>query len=134
LVDFNSLNYSQQQTDARSPLLFQNTSATFISLSANIGYNFKSDKTKWFGSLYVGAGYLNTGEPRVVLSSPSVVVQSTVRQSSILGRTGFRVGYKTSSDFFQTLYFDASYWRSSATIQGGKVQGISILVGTRIVV
>lgn len=131
-VDFNSLKYNQRTLDAQSPYLFQNTNSTLLMLGLNIGYNFNNPNTKWSGFTYLGSGYLNIGEPRVKLEKGNNIVQSVVNQSSIFGRGGFRIGYKTNSSFFQTLYLDTTYWTSAATVQGGKVGGISILIGTRL--
>jgi hypothetical protein len=131
-IDYNALKYNQRNIDASSPYLFQNTSSTLLLLGLNIGYNFNKTSTKWSGFTYLGSGYLNIGEPRVKLEKGNTIVQSVVNQSSVFGRGGFRIGYKTNSSFFQTLYLDTTYWTSSATVQGGKVSGISILVGTRL--
>lgn len=131
-IDFNSLKYNQQNIDAQSPYLFQNTSSTLLRLGLNIGYNFNNPNTKWSGLTYLGTGYLNIGEPRVTLEKGNAIVQSVVNQSSVFGRGGFRIGYKTNSSFLQMLYLDTSYWTSSAIVQGGKVNGISILIGTRL--
>jgi Outer membrane protein beta-barrel domain len=131
-IDFNSLKYNQQKTDNNSPYLFQNTSSNVLMLGANFGYNFNKTTDKWLASVYLGSGFLNIGEPRITLKNANTIVQSTVSQSNIFGRTGARFGYKTSSTFFQTLYLDFGYWTSPATVQNGKVQGISLLIGTRI--
>jgi hypothetical protein len=131
-VDFNSLNYNQRNIDTHSPYLFQNTSSTLLILGLNIGYNFNKTTSKWSGFTYFGSGYLNIAEPRVILKNANTIVQNIVNQSSIFGRGGLRIGYKTGSSFFQTIYIDTSYWTSSVISQGGNVNGISILFGTRI--
>jgi hypothetical protein len=133
-VDFNSLKYNQKVLDNNSTLLFTNTNSTLLTIGANIGYNFTEPDAKWLLSTYVGSGYFNIGEPRATLVNNRTVLQSTVNQSSIFGRLGFRVGYKTPSAFFQTLYINAEYWSSPAVIQGGKANGVSFFVGTRMVI
>lgn len=131
-IDFNSLTYNQQNIDANSPYLFKNTNSTLLLLGLNIGYNFNKPQTRWSALTYLGSGYLNIAEPRVTLANSNTIVQSVVIQSNIFGRSGIRIGYKTGSSFFQTIYLDTSYWTSSVLAQGGKVNGTSILFGTRI--
>jgi hypothetical protein len=131
-IDFNSLKYNQQDIDASTPYLFQNANSSLLMVGLNIGYNFNKPNIKWSGFVYLGSGYLNIGEPRVKLEKENTIVQSVVNQSSIFGRGGFRVGYKTNSAFFQTLYLDTTYWTSAASVQGGKVGGLSIFIGTRL--
>ena len=131
-VDFNALKYNQQNIDANSSYLFQNTNSTILVLGSNIGYNFNKSNTKWSAFTYLGSGYLKIGEPRVTLENGNTIVQSVINQSNIFGRGGVRIGYKTNSSFFQTLYLDTTYWASAAKVQGGNVKGISILIGTRL--
>ena len=131
-VDFNALTYNQQHIDDNSPFLFQNTNSTLLVVGLNIGYQFAKPTTRLSGFAYVGSGYLNIGEPRVTLNSANTVVQSVSNKSNIFGRGGFRVGYKTNSAFFQTLYLDTTYWASPTTVQGGHVKGFSVLFGTRV--
>lgn len=131
-IDFNSLTYNQQNIDANSPYLFQNTNSTLLMLGFNIGYNFHKSDTKWSVFTYLGSGYLNIAEPRVTLANSNTIVQSVVSQSNIFGKGGLRIGYKTGSSFFQTVYLDTSYWASSVVAQGGNVNGISVLIGTRL--
>jgi hypothetical protein len=131
-IDFNSLKYNQQKLDTYSPYLFQNTSINLLLLGINLGYNFNKPTDKWLASIYLGSGFLNISEPRITLNNASTIVESTLSQANIFGRTGARFGYKTKSAFFQTLYLDLGYWTSPATVQGGNVQGISILIGTRV--
>jgi hypothetical protein len=131
-IDFNALTYNQQNIDAKSPYLFQNTNSTLLMLGLNIGYNFHKSDIKWSVFTYLGSGYLNIAEPRVTLANSNTIVQSVVSQSNIFGKGGLRIGYKTRSSFFQTLYLDTSYWASSVIAQGGNVNGISVLIGTRL--
>jgi hypothetical protein len=131
-VDFNALTYNQQHIENNSPYLFQNTNSTLLVVGLNIGYQFAKPNTRLSGFAYVGSGYLNIGEPRVTLNSANTIVQSVSNTSNIFGRGGFRIGYKTNSAFFQTIYVDTTYWASPAVAQRGNVKGISILIGTRI--
>lgn len=131
-LDFNSLKYNQQNIDANSQYLFQNTSSNLLMLGLNLGYNFNKINSKWLISSYLGSGFINIGEPRIQLTNPNTIMQSVVNKSNIFGRGGIRIGYKTSSAFFQTLYTELDYWTSSTIVQGGNVSGIAILLGTRI--
>jgi hypothetical protein len=133
-IDFNSIKYNQKELDKNSPFLFTNTNSNLLALGVNVGYNFNEPDSKWLLSTYVGSGYFNIGEPRAVVVSQNTISQSTVNQSSIFGRLGFRVGFKTSSAFFQTLYINTEYWSSPAVIQGGKANGISFFIGTRMAI
>jgi len=132
VFDFNALKYDQQIKDANSPFLFQNTNSSLLLLGLNGGKNIPFRNKKWFTSLYGGAGYLNIGEPRVTIDNiANIATQEVTRKSSVFGRGGARLAYKTKSNFFQTLYLDASYWASPAKVQGGNVNGFSFYVGTR---
>lgn len=132
VLDYNALKYDQQIRDANSPYLFQNTNSSLLLLGLNGGKIFYLKNPKWFTSLYGGAGYLNLGEPRVTTNSiTNIANQDVVRKSNVFGRVGARLAYKTKSNFFQTLYLDASYWTSPAKAQGGNVNGFSFYIGTR---
>ena len=132
VFDFNALKYDQQIRDANSSFLFQNTNSSLLLLGLNAGKSFPFKYKNWFTSLYGGGGYLNIGEPRITIDNISnIVKQDVARKSSVFGRGGARLAYKTKSSFFQTLYFDASYWASPAKIQGGNIKGFSFYLGTR---
>jgi hypothetical protein len=131
-IDFNALRYSQQLVDISSDYLFQNTNTSLFVLGTAIGYNISPLKAKLQGLIYTGGGFLRIGEPRLALSSPKVITQTVLRKSGIFGKAGFRLGFKTNSNFLQTIYIDTSFWRSVVNVQGGKVQGISILLGTHL--
>lgn len=131
VFDFNALKYDQQIRDINSPFLFQNTNSSLLLLGLNEGKNIPL-KDKFFISFYGGAGYLNVGEPRVNVDVNSAVVKQVVaRESNVFGRIGSRLAFKTKSDFFQTIYMDASYWLSPAKVQRGQVNGFSFYIGTR---
>jgi hypothetical protein len=101
-------------------------------LGLNGGKNFPFKNPGWFTSLYGGGGYLNIGEPRVTVDNISnIATQDVTRKSNVFVRAGGRLAYKTKSNFFQTLYLDASYWASPAKVQGGNVSGFSFYIGTR---
>jgi hypothetical protein len=132
VLDFNALKYDQQFRDAESPLLFQNTNSSLLLIGLNAGRNIQLKSPKWFTSVYAGGGYMNLGEPRVIVDAVTdVAKQESIRENNIFGRVGSRIGYRTKSKFFQTLYIDGSYFFSPAKIQGGKVNGISLFLGTR---
>ena len=132
VFDFNALQYDQQIRDANFTFLFQNTNSSLLLLGLNGGKNFHLKNPKWFTSLYGGGGYLNIGEPRVTIDNISnIAKQDVTRKSNVFARGGARLAYKTKSNFFQTLYLDASYWASPAKVQGGTVNGFSFYIGTR---
>jgi hypothetical protein len=131
-IDFNSLKYNQQKLDDKSPYLFQNTSSNVLMLGANLGYTFNKPSDKWLASVYLGSGFLNIGEPRVTLAPNNTITQSTISHPTIFGRGSARLGYKTNSAFFQTLYTEVIYWASPAIVQTGNVNGLTIYVGTRV--
>lgn len=130
-LDFNSLKYDQQQLDGSSPYLFQRTSSSLIMGAITGGRNFYFARNKWLVSPYAGGGYLNIGEPRLVLKENNVFSQQVSRKGGIFGKTGFRLGYKTKIKFLQTIYLDASWWESPVKVQGAPLQGASFFIGTR---
>lgn len=132
VFDFNAMTYDQQIRDNISPFLFQNTNSSLLLLGLNGGKNIILKNPKWFTSFYGGGGYLNIGEPRVTINTiTNIAKQDVARNSNVFGRAGMRLAFKTKSNFFQTIYFDASYWASPAKIQGGNVSGFSFYIGTR---
>jgi hypothetical protein len=132
VFDFNALKYDQQVRDNNSPFLFQNTNSSLLLLGLNSGKNIPFKNQKWFISLYGGGGYLNVGEPRVTVDQVSnIAKQNVTRESNVFARGGSRLAYKTKSDFFQTIYFDVSYWASPSIVQQGRVNGFSFYLGTR---
>lgn len=129
-LDFNSLKYDQQKLDANSPYLFQRTSSSLIQGAISGGYNFYAGR-KWLLSPYAGGGYLNIGEPRLVMKDDVVFTQEVNRKGGVFGKAGARIGYKTKIKFLQTIYLDASWWQSPVKIQGAGLQGVSLFIGTR---
>lgn len=130
-LDFNSLKYDQQRLDENSPYLFQRTSISLIMGAVGGGHNFYFGHNKWFVSPYAGGGYLNIGEPRIVLKEDNIFRQEVTRKGGIFGKAGTRLGYKTKIKFLQTIYLDASWWESPVKIQGAGLQGASFFIGTR---
>ena len=131
-LDFNSLKYDQRNLDANSPYLFQRTSSSLIQGAVSGGSNiYLGRKNKWLLSPYAGGGYLNIGEPRLVRKEENVFRQQVIRMGGIFGKAGYRVGYKTKIKFLQTIYLDASWWQSPVTVQGARLQGLSLFIGTR---
>jgi hypothetical protein len=128
-VDFNTLKYDQKVRDESSPYLFQNTNSSLIMLGLNGGRNFPLNKN-WFVSAYAGGGYLNIGEPRVTVKN-TIVTQEVIRNSSIFGRAGGRIAFKSPIRFLQTIYVDAEWWTSSVKIQNFRLTGLAFFVGTR---
>jgi hypothetical protein len=129
-LDFNSLKYDQRKLDESSPYLFQRTSSSLVQGAISGGYNIYLGR-KWLLSPYAGGGYLNIGEPRLVMKDDVVFRQEVIRRGGIFGKTGTRIGYKTKLKFLQTIYFDASWWQSPVQLQGAGLQGISLFAGTR---
>ena len=130
-LDFNTLKYNQRIKENGSPYLFQNTSSSLFMIALNGGRNFHYGRGKWFSSLYTGGGYLNIGEPRLIQNTENTIKQTITRKAGVFGKLGTRLGYKTKIKFLQTIYFDGSYWKSPVTVQGSKLNGISLFVGAR---
>jgi hypothetical protein len=129
-LDFNSLKYDQQRLDENSPYLFQRTSSSLVQGAITGGYNIYLGR-KWLLSAYAGGGYLNIGEPRLIMEDDLVFRQEVTRKGGIFGKAGTRIGYKTKIKFLQTIYLDASWWQSPVKVQGSTLQGISLFAGTR---
>jgi hypothetical protein len=130
-LDFNTLKYNQQIKEDGSPYLFQNTGSSLIMLAINGGKNFHFGHSKWFASLYSGAGYLNIGEPRLLKFEENIFKQQVSRMGSVFGKVGTRLGYKTKIKFLQTIYFDGSWFSSPLKVQGSTVNGFSFFLGLR---
>jgi hypothetical protein len=130
-LDFNSLKYDQRRLDENSSYLFQRTSCSLIMGAISGGYNFYFGHNKWLVSPYAGGGYLNIGEPRLLMKEDNIFRQEVSRKGGIFGKAGTRLGYKTKIKFLQTIYLDASWWESPVKIQGAALQGASFFIGTR---
>lgn len=130
-LDFNTLKYNQQVKEDGSPYLFQNTNSSLVMVAANAGKNYPFRNRKWFASAYLGIGYLNLGEPRLVNVHDNIIRQEVVRKGGIFGKAGTRIAYKTAISFLQTIYFDGSWWTSPLEAQGSKLNGFSLFLGAR---
>ena len=133
VLDFNAVQYNQQIRDDRSAFLFQNTSSSVFLAGINVGRNFPIFKSrKLFTSPYIGAGYANIGEPRLLINnSKGIINQEVTRMSGIFSRVGTRLGYLTKSKILQTIYVDASYWYANVAVQESRPKAFSFLIGTR---
>ncbi|MBC7867614.1 MAG: hypothetical protein H7X88_08775 [Gloeobacteraceae cyanobacterium ES-bin-316] len=134
VLDFNAVKYNQQIKDAGSAYLFQNTSSSVFLAGINLGRNFPLiSSRKLFASPYIGAGYANIGEPRLMVDDTrNIINQEVTRMRGIFGRAGTRVGYSTQSKILQTIYADVSYWAANITVQESRPTAFSFLAGTRI--
>jgi hypothetical protein len=130
-LDFNTLKYNQRIKEDGSPYLFQNTNSSLVMFAVNGGKNFHFGHNKWFASVYTGGGYLNIGEPRLIDHTENTIRQEVSRKGGVFGKAGTRIGYKTKIKFLQTIYFDGSYWASPLTVQGSKLNGVSLFIGAR---
>jgi hypothetical protein len=133
VLDFNAVNYSQQVKDASSAYLFQKTSSSVFLAGINVGRNFHLIPSgKLFASPYVGIGYANIGEPRLVVDNTnSIINQQVTRMQGVFERAGARLAYNTKSKVLQTLYIDASYWSANIKVQQSRPKAFSFLIGTR---
>lgn len=130
-LDFNTLKYSQQKKEDGSPYLFQNTNSSLVMVAVTGGKNFPFGNHQWFASGYLGGGYLNIGEPRLINVNENTIRQEVSRKGSAFGKAGTRIGYKTRIKFLQTIYFDGAYWASPLKAQGSKLNGFSFFLGAR---
>ena len=128
-LDMNRLKYQQQETDEKSPYLFQNTSADLFMIGLSGGKHF--DITKGFSlSGYLGGGYVTLSEPRILLKD-NVALQDDVRRRAGFGRLGAKLSVQTGIKLLQTIYLDASKWKTPLTIQGYPLHGLSFIVGAK---
>lgn len=133
VLDFNAVNYSQQVKDANSAYLFQKTSSSVFLAGVNIGRNIPLvGSGNLFVSPYVGAGYANIGEPRLMVDNTNGIInQQVTRMQGVFGRAGTRLAFNTQSKVLQTIYVDASYWSANITVQQSRPKAFSFLIGTR---
>ncbi len=86
-----------------------------------------------FISPYVGIGYANIGEPRLLVDKNSGIInQEVTRMQGVFERAGARLAFKTKSKVIQTKYIDASYWTANIEVQQSRPKAFSFLVGTRV--
>ncbi len=131
--DFNSIKYNQQIRDVNSDYLFQETNSSVLLAGINFGRNIYLNKKASFSiSPYLGTGYANIGEPRLMVDTVSKIIkENVVRVKGLFTRQGIRVSIKTKFKAIQILYFDASYWYSKINVQNSNPNGITISVGTK---
>ncbi len=133
VLDFNAVKYNQQLIDDRSDYLFQKTNSSIFLAGINIGNNFSfRKKSPFFSSLYAGTGYVNIGEPRLIVKTTSNIIEQEVRRmSGVFAKGGLRLGFKTTSKLLQTIYLDGSYWITNLKIQQARAEAFSLYIGTR---
>jgi hypothetical protein len=132
VLDFNAVKYNQQVKDENSSYLFQHTNSSVFLAGLNLGRNISISKSgKFFVSPYVGFGYANIGEPRLMLKSSGIIEQEVTRMTGIYAKQGARIGYRTSSKILQTLYIDVAYLSANIHVQDSRPKAFSFLVGTR---
>ncbi|MBL7737920.1 MAG: hypothetical protein JNK14_01790 [Chitinophagaceae bacterium] len=130
-LNFNTLKYDQQKKADNSSYLFRNTNSSLLLIGLNGGRDF-SFANSWFISAYTGGGFVSVGEPRISVDEDNrVVTQTIAARTGFFGKGGTRVGYKTRSKIFQTLYIDGSYWTSTVKTQGNTLRGLSLFAGMR---
>ncbi|MFZ4058569.1 MAG: hypothetical protein ACOYKE_10545 [Ferruginibacter sp.] len=133
VIDFNAVKYSQQLKDDNAAYLFQKTSSSVLLAGFNIGKDFPLIRSgKLFVSPYVGIGYVNIGEPRLMVDTVNrIITQQVERKNGLFERLGSRLAYSTTSKVLQTVYIDLSYWTSSIKVQQSNPKAFSFLIGTR---
>lgn len=131
-LGFNTIQYDQQKRDEHSGYLFQNTRSSFIVAGLNGGINLANSRSRFQLTPYLGAGYLNTGEPRLQVDSDDRIVQQRIiRHSGIFGRAGSRCSFWTGSSILQYVFIDCSYWMSTVSVGGHRIRSISLFTGMR---
>jgi Outer membrane protein beta-barrel domain len=134
VLDFNAVKYSQQVKDENSAYLFQNTSSSVLLAGFNVGRNLPiTPSGNLFISPYVGIGYANIGEPRLLVDNNNgIIKQEVTRMQGVFERGGARLAFKTKSKVIQTIYIDVSYWTANIKVQQSSPTAFSFLVGTRV--
>jgi Outer membrane protein beta-barrel domain len=133
-LGFNAVKYSQQIKDPNSVFLFQNTNSSVLMLGVNVGRKIRfSPNAKVFLQPYVGIGYANIGEPRLLVDNNlKIIKQEVTRMQGLFTKVGNKFAYRTKSKVLQTVFIDASYWNGYLTIQESKPQGLTVLIGTKV--
>jgi hypothetical protein len=133
VLDYNAVKYSQKVKDGSSAYLFHNTSSSVFLAGFNIGKNISLiNSGKLFVSPYVGIGYANIGEPRLLVDNTNGIInQQVTRMQGVFERVGARLAYNTKSKVLQTIYVDASYWSANINVQDSRPKAFSFLIGTR---
>jgi len=133
VLDFNTVKYDQQIKDANSSYLFQHTNSSVFLAGLNAGRNIPISRSgDLFLSPYIGFGYANIGEPRLIVDNNiGIIEQEVTRMQGIFARQGLRIAYRTKSKVLQTLYVDASFFSANVHVQDSRPRAISLLAGTR---
>ncbi len=131
-LGFNTIQYEQQKRDVHSEYLFKNTRSSFIVAGLNAGIQLLDSTSRLQCTPYLGAGYVNTGEPRVTVSvDEREVRQQVVRHGGLFGRLGSRFSFQTRSTILQTIFIDCSYWSSTIQLSDHRIRSVSIFTGMR---
>lgn len=133
-VGLNAVKYNQQNIDKSSAYLFQNTKSSVISLGLNVSRIIKPKPADAFSlSPYVGIGYINIGEPRLLVDKTSQIIkQKVLRMQGLFTKIGTRFSYKTNTKAIQNVFFDVSYWNAYLLVQESKPQAFIFVFGTKI--
>jgi hypothetical protein len=110
-LGFNAVKYSQQIKDPNSVFLFQNTNSSVLMLGLNLGRKIRfSPNAKVFLQPYLGIGYANIGEPRLLVDNNlKIIKQEVTRMQGIFTKVGNKFAYRTKSKVLQTVFIDTSY-------------------------
>ncbi len=133
-VGLNAVKYNQQFIDKSSAYLFQNTNSSVISLGLNVGRIIQPKSADAFSlSPYVGIGYINIGEPRLLVDKTAQIIRQQVkRMQGLFTKIGTRFSYKTNTKAIQNVFFDVSYWNANLQIQESKPRAFTFVFGTKI--
>ncbi|MDN3585967.1 hypothetical protein QWY86_04765 [Pedobacter aquatilis] len=131
-VSLNSIGYDQTIRENASVFLFKNANSSLFQISLSGGYLFRFLPSKFGLAVYGGPGFQRFGEPRVANDNlAQVTTQNNVFSTSIYGKVGSRLSYKTNSSFLQTIYVEATYFTSSIQVQQYRLQGFTYCIGTK---
>ncbi len=133
-VAFNAVKYNQQFRDKNSNFLFQNTNSSVISVGLNISRIVKFKPASAFSlSPYVGLGYVNIGEPRLMVDIASQIAkQEVTRMQGVFTKVGTRIELKTNIIAIKNVFLNISYWNTNLQIQESKPKVLSLVLGTKV--
>ncbi len=131
-LGINAVKYSQQIRDPKSNFLFKNTNSSVFMLGVNMGRKVTLSR-KVFLQPYLGLGYANIGEPRLLVDNTTQIInQEVVRMQGLITKVGNKLAIRTKSKMLQTVFLDVSYWRGYFTIQESTPKGINVSFGTKV--
>jgi hypothetical protein len=131
-VSLNSIGYDQMNAGNTGSFLFKDAGSSLFQLGFSAGHTFGSASSKFTLSLYAGPGYQRFGEPRINVDNVTLIAtQHILSSSSLFGRAGSRLSYRTSSPLLQTIYMEIVYFNSPTHVQGYRLQGVSYCLGTK---